>query len=201
MKEKSNTKVERLVVGISGSSAPLLGIRLLEVLKQHAAIETHLVLSPNLVQTLRAEAPEYTIDKVHALAHYHYGPGQIGAAIASGSFHTLGMVVIPSSMRTLAAIAHGSGDNLLTRAADVHLKERRPLILVPRETPLNLAHLRNMVQVTEMGGVILPPSMAFYHRPKTPMDLVDHTVGKVLDLLRIPHDLYERWSGAPASDA
>jgi 4-hydroxy-3-polyprenylbenzoate decarboxylase len=102
-------------------------------------------------------------------------------------------------MRTLSAIAHAQSDNLLTRAADVTLKERRPLILVTRETPLNLAHLRNMVQVTEMGGVILPPNVAFYHQPKSPMDLVDHTVGKVLDVLKIPHELFRRWQGAPRS--
>lgn len=190
---------QRLVIGISGSSAPLLGIRLLEVLRQVSEIETHLVLSPNLAHTIQAEAPEYSVAKIQALADFHYFPAEIGAPIASGSFHTMGMVVIPCSMRTLAAVAHGSGDNLLTRAADVHLKERRPLVLVPRETPLNLAHLRNMVQVGEMGGVILPPNLAFYHRPQGVLDLVDHTVGKVLDLLKIPHELFRRWGETPES--
>lgn len=187
--------IKRLVIGISGSSAPILGIRLLEELHCQGEIETHLVVSPTVQKTLRAEAPDYTIEKIQSLATHHYSIDQMDAPIASGSFPVEAMVIIPCSMRTLAAVAIGQGDNLLTRSADVTLKERRPLIVVPRETPLNLAHLRNMVAVTEMGGVIVPPAMAFYHRPETPMDLVDHCVGKVLDLLQIPHQLFRRWKG------
>lgn len=184
---------KKLVIGISGSSAPILGIRLLEVLKKNPDVETHLVLSPTVAKTLAFEAPDYTLEKVQALADQVYPVNNLAAAISSGSFATDGMVVMPCSMRSLGAIAHGLGDNLLTRAADVTLKERRPLILVPRETPLNLAHLRNMVAVAEMGGVILPPVMAFYHQPKTPEDLINHTVGKVLDVLKIPHHCFQRW--------
>jgi flavin prenyltransferase len=187
--------IKRLVIGISGSSAPILGIRLLEALHHQGEIETHLVISPSVEKTLKAEAPDYTIEKLQSLARHHYPIDRMTAPIASGSFPNDAMVIMPCSMRTLAAVATGQGDNLLTRAADVTLKERRPLVVVPRETPLNLAHLRNMVAVTEMGGIILPPAMAFYHRPATPMDLVDHCVGKVLDVLHIPHQLFQRWKG------
>lgn len=187
--------MKRLVVGISGSSAPILGVRLLEVLKGTPEVETHLVLSDTVAQTLAFEAPDWSLDQVKALADRHYPNNQIAAAIASGSFPVDAMVVIPCSMRTLAAIATGLSDNLLTRAADVTLKERRPLILVARETPLHLGHLRNMAAVTEMGGIVVPPVMAFYHQPKTVQDLIDHTVGKVLDLLKIPHALFHRWQG------
>lgn len=197
MSDATQKQNSRLVVGLSSSSSPRLGIRLLEVLRENSRIEVHLVLSPKLKHTLEAEAPDYDLERVRDLADYHYAPTEIGAPIASGSFKTIGMVIIPCSMRTLAAVAHGSGDNLLTRAADVHLKERRPLVLVPRETPLNLAHLKNMVAVTKMGGIILPPSLAFYHKPKSVEDLVDHTVGKVLDVLGIDHELFKRW-GEPS---
>jgi len=186
---------KRLIIGLSGSSAPILGIRLLEVLKQQGGIETHLIMSPTLAKTLVFEAEAWSVDRVKALATFCHDSANLAAPVASGSFQAEGMVIMPCSMKSLAAIAVGFGDNLLTRAADVTLKERRRLVLVPRETPLNLAHLRNMVSVTEMGGIILPPMMAFYHQPKTPMDLVDHTVGKVLDQLKIPHDLFARWKG------
>ena len=187
--------IKRLVIGISGSSAPILGIRFLEELHRQAEIETHLVISSSVAKTLQAEAPDYNIEKLQSLAKFHYGIDQMTAPIASGSFPVDAMAIVPCSMRTLSAVATGQGDNLLTRAADVTLKERRPLVVVPRETPLNLAHLRNMVAVTEMGGIILPPAMAFYHRPTTPLDLVDHCVGKILDVLHIPHQLYRRWKG------
>ena len=185
--------MKRLIVGLSGSSGPLLGIRLLEVLRKLGGVEIHLVTSGAVEKTLMHEAPGWSLERVRELAHFSYPAQQIDAPIASGSFTTEGMVVMPCSMRSLAAIAHGMGDNLLTRAADVCLKERRPLILAPRETPLNLAHLRNMVSVTEMGGVILPPMMAFYQQPRSIEDLLNHTVGKALDLLKIPHELYQRW--------
>ena len=187
---------KRLVIGISGSSAPILGIRLLEVLHQQGEVETHLVLSPTVSKTLRYEAPDYTVEQLKSLANHNYEAANIAAPIASGSFPVDGMVIIPCSMRTLGSVANGMSDNLLTRAADVQLKERRNLVLVPRETPLNLAHLRNMVAVAEMGGVILPPSMAFYHQPKSTQDLVDHTVGKVLDVFKISHKLFQRWKGS-----
>jgi len=184
---------KKIIIGLSSSSAPILGIRLLEVLNEESEVETHLVLSPNLEKTLTYEAKSYSLSDVKSLANYCYPINEIDAPIASGSFKTNAMVICPCSMRTLAAVANGLGDNLMTRAADVTLKERRPLILVTRETPLNLAHLRNMVSVTEMGGIILPPVMAFYHQPKTVMDLVDHTVGKVLDLLGMEREIFKRW--------
>jgi len=187
--------MKRLIVGISGSSSPALGIRFLEVLRGRSELETHLVMSDGLEKTLAYEAPDWSMDKLRGLATHCYPVKNLAAPIASGSFPVDAMVVIPCSMRSLAAIAHGFGDNLLTRAADVTLKERRPLVLVTRETPLNLAHLRNMTAVTEMGGVILPPVLAFYHRPQKVQDLVDHTVGKVLDVLKIPHELFQRWQG------
>jgi len=187
--------MKRIIVGISGSSAPILGVRLLEVLRDVPEVETHLVVSDTVAQTLSYEAPGWDLPRLQSLATVHYPNHQLAAAISSGSFATDAMAVIPCSMRTLAAIATGLSDNLLTRAADVTLKERRPLILVARETPLHLTHLRNMTAVTEMGGIIVPPVMAFYHQPKTIQDLVDHTVGKVLDLMKIPHALFHRWQG------
>ncbi len=188
--------MKRLVIGISGSSSPYLGIRLLECLARFGEVETHLVLSDNVGKTLEVEAPGWTVEKVQALANHCHLIQDVSAPIASGSFLTDGMVVVPCSMRTLAAISIGLGDNLLTRAADVTLKERRTLIVVPRETPLNLAHLRNMVSLAEMGAVILPPIMAFYHQPRDIAEMVDHTVGKILDVLKIPHELFKRWQGA-----
>jgi len=183
---------DRLVVGITGASAPIYGIRLLEVL-QGLSLETHLVMSAQAGVTMAHESPAWTVEKVRELADVVHEPGNLAASIASGSFITRGMVVAPCSMRTLASISAGLADNLLTRAADVTLKERRRLVLVPRETPLHLGHLKNMAAVTEMGGVILPPMVAFYHQPKSIADIVDHTVGKVLDVLGIEHDLFRRW--------
>lgn len=189
----------RVVVGIAGSSAPIYGIRLLQVLRE-LSVETHLVLSSAAHQTITLEASPWTSRDVKALAHAVYEPRNIAAPISSGSFRTDGMVVVPCSMKTLAGIAHGFGDGLIVRAADVTLKERRRLVIVPRETPLHLGHLRNMVAVTEMGAVILPPVPAFYHKPRTIDDLIDHTVGKILDLLGIDHSLFKRWSG-PEEDS
>lgn len=185
----------RLVIGITGASAPIYGIRLLQVLRD-LPVETHLVMSAQTGVTMAHETPDWTVAKVRELADVVHEPGNLAAAIASGSFLTHGMVVAPCSMKTLAAIAGGLADNLLTRAADVTLKERRRLVLVPRETPLHLGHLRSMAAVTEMGGVILPPMVAFYHRPQSIADIVDHTVGKVLDVLGIEHSLFRRW-GSP----
>jgi flavin prenyltransferase len=184
--------MKRLIVGLSGSSGVIFGIRLLEVLKTIPDIETHLVMSKGAEVTLGLETGKNVAD-VKALADVVYDPGNLAAAISSGSFRVTGMAVVPCSMKSLAQIALSVGDNLLARAADVTLKERRKLVLVPRETPLHLGHLRHMVAVTEMGGVILPPVPSFYHRPKTIMDLVDQTIGKLLDQFEIEHDLFRRW--------
>lgn len=186
---------KRIIIGISGSSAPIYGIRLLENLKEIGSIETHLVISKWAETTIHLEAPGWNQAKVEKLANHIYSPKNMAAKISSGSFQTHGMVVIPCSMKTLGNIAHSIGNDLLTRAADVTLKERRPLVLVPRETPLHLGHLRNMIAITEMGGIILPPIPAFYHRPRNIQDLIDHTIGKVLDLLHIEHQLFRRWEG------
>lgn len=187
----------RVVVGISGASGSIYGVRLLEALAA-ARAETHLVISPGAERTIVLETP-WTVDAVRSLAHAVYDARDIAAPIASGSFRTDGMVVAPCSMKTLAAIAHSLSDELLARAADVTLKERRPLVLVPRETPLHLGHLRNLVRAAELGAVILPPVPAFYHAPKTVDDLVNHTVGKVLDQLGIDHALFRRWTGPPTA--
>jgi polyprenyl P-hydroxybenzoate/phenylacrylic acid decarboxylase-like protein len=183
----------RLVVGMSGSSAPQLGIALLRALHDLGTVETHLVVSNGAVQTLKLEA-DTDIGTVAALADAVHEIGDLAAAISSGSFRTAGMAVVPCSMRTLAAIATGNTTDLLTRAADVTLKERRPLVLVPRETPLNLIHIRSMETVTLAGATVLPPMPAFYHRPRSIDDLVDHIAGKVLDQFGIEHDLFTRWS-------
>jgi polyprenyl P-hydroxybenzoate/phenylacrylic acid decarboxylase-like protein len=183
----------RIVVGISGSSAPQLGVTCLRALRELGTVETHLVVSSGARATMRAEL-DADPEEIEALADVVHDNADLAAPISSGSFVTGGMVVIPCSMRTLGAIANGITDDLLTRAADVHLKERRRLVLVPRETPLSLIHIRNMETVTLAGGVILPPVPAFYHRPKTIEDLLRHTVGKALDQLGIEHTLFRRWS-------
>ena len=189
--------MKKLIVGLSGSSGVIYGIRLLEVLRGIPEVESHLILSKGAEVTLRLETP-YSVDEVKSLADVSYDPGNLAAAVSSGSFRVSGMVVMPCSMKSLAQIALSLNDNLLTRAADVTLKERRKLVLVPRETPLHLGHLRHMTAVTEMGGVILPPAPSFYHAPKTIMDLVDQTVGKVLDQFGIEHRLFQRWGGDDA---
>jgi 4-hydroxy-3-polyprenylbenzoate decarboxylase len=183
----------RVVVGITGATGAIYGVRLLERLKA-AGRETHLVASPAGVLNVHHELG---LDRkaLEALAHTAYNPADVGAAIASGSFATDAMVVTPCSMKTLAAIAHGLSDNLLSRAADVALKERRRLVLMVRETPFNLAHLRNMTSVTEMGGVIFPPMPAFYHRPTSIDELVNDTVERVLTLLGIAGARPQVWNG------
>ena len=183
----------RLVVGMSGSSAPQLGIALLEALHDRAEIETHLVISEGARRSLELEAG---VDPVHVakLADHSYDPRDLAASVSSGSFLTEGMVVIPCSMRSLSAIATGNSADLLSRAADVTLKERRRLVLVTRETPLNLIHIRNMETVTLAGGMIFPPVVGFYHRPRSIDDLLSQLVGKVLDQFSIPHDLFRRWT-------
>jgi flavin prenyltransferase len=185
---------KRIVVAISGASGACYGVRLLEALRAAPGIESHLVVSPAGWRNLRQELA-MTAGDLKPLADHVHDVGDIGASIASGSFRAVGMAVAPCSMRTLAAIAHGLGDNLITRAADVMLKERRRLVLLVRETPLHLGHLRNMVAVTEMGGIVCPPVPAFYLRPKTVQDIVDQAVARALDLLEVPHALSARWSG------
>ena len=184
----------RIVVGISGASGAIYGVRLLQELRAVDGIESHLVVSD---AGWRNVEEEQGLDRtaIEALAHQVHDVRDVGAAIASGSFLCAGMVIAPCSMRTLAAVAHGLSDNLITRAADVMLKERRRLVLMVRESPLNLAHLRNMVAVTEMGGIVCPPVPAFYLRPQTVADIVDQSVARVLDLLEIPHTLATRWTG------
>ncbi|HEX2518186.1 MAG TPA: UbiX family flavin prenyltransferase [Castellaniella sp.] len=186
----------RLVVGISGATGAQYAVRLLQLAREHGGVETHLVISPSGVLNIHYELG-LTRQAVGAMADYTYSPRDVGAALASGSFAATGMVVVPCSMRSLAAIAHGLSDNLLTRAADVTLKERRRLVLMVRETPLNLAHLRNMTAVTEMGGVIFPPLPAFYLRPQSIADMIDHTVCRVLELFDI-HVPGPRWKGMVA---
>jgi 4-hydroxy-3-polyprenylbenzoate decarboxylase len=184
----------RLIIAITGATGAVYGVRLLEVLRGMPGIETHLMVSDAGVLNLHQELDMNRKD-VEALAHVVHNVRDIGASIASGSFQSAGMIIAPCSMKTLASIAHGLSDNLITRAADVTLKERRRLVLLTRETPLNLAHLRNMTAVTEMGGIIFPPLPGFYHRPQTIAEMVDHTVGRVIDLFGIEHALTPRWSG------
>lgn len=191
--------MKRLIVGISGASGVIYGIRLLEVLHDLPEVETHLVVSTAGAQTIGLET-DFAISEVMALADVNYRFNDIAAAISSGSFRTAGMVVIPCTMKTLAGIAHSFSDNLLLRAADVVLKDRRRLVLVPRETPLHLGHLRLMIQAVEMGAIMVPPLPAFYHRPQTIDDIINQTVNRVLDLLDIelPEDLFRRWQGGRA---
>jgi 4-hydroxy-3-polyprenylbenzoate decarboxylase len=184
----------RIVVGITGATGAVYGVRLLARLQGVPGVETHLVVSDAASLTLHQEVGMQRRE-VEALAHVVHKNREIGASIASGSFQTDGMVIAPCSMKTLAAVAHGLADNLVARAADVILKERRRLILMVRETPLNLAHLRNMMAVTEMGGIIFPPLPSFYHRPASIDEMVDHTLDRVLDLLGIENVAAPRWSG------
>jgi polyprenyl P-hydroxybenzoate/phenylacrylic acid decarboxylase-like protein len=188
---------KRLIVGITGATGAAYGVRLLEELRALKGWESHLVLTDAGVLNAHQELGLKRKD-IERLAHRAYHPKDIGAAIASGSFLTEGMVIAPCSMKTLAAVAHAHADDLVSRAADVVLKERRRLVLLPREAPLNLAHLRNMVQVTEMGGVVFPPVPAFYARPKSIQDLVEHTVRRVLDLFGVHSPKLARWKGIDA---
>jgi len=184
----------RLIVAITGATGAVYGVRLLETLRRLGGVETHLLISSAGWLNLQHELD---LDKsaVHALADVVHNVRDVGASIASGSFATHGMVIAPCSMKTLASIAHGLSDNLITRAADVVLKERRRLVLMVRETPFNLAHLRNMTAVTEMGGIIFPPLPAFYHRPQSIDDMVDQTVERVIDLLGLGTPIATAWRG------
>ena len=188
--------VERVIVGISGASGAALGIRIVERLAALPDIETHLVVSDAARRTLSLECGLDTLDTLTARVQHHHSIGDIGATIASGSFPVRGMIVAPCSMQTLSAIATGRTDTLLTRAADVQLKERRRLVLLARETPLHLGHLRAMVAATEMGAIIMPPVPAFYHRPNSVGDIVDHLAARAIDLLALAQPpLARSWQG------
>ncbi|MFC1932204.1 UbiX family flavin prenyltransferase [Chloroflexota bacterium] len=186
-----------LIVGITGASGVIYGIRLLEVLSTNKEVETHLIISEAGEQNIRYET-DWKVEQVKALADFYYDIHGIGAKLASGSFKRDGMIVAPCSMKTLSALANSYADNLITRSADVTLKERKKLVLLVRETPLHLGHLRNMEKLTEMGAIVLPPIPAFYHKPKTIQELIDHTIGKVLDIFDIKHNLLTRWPGIPS---
>lgn len=188
---------KRLIIGITGASGAAYGIRLLEILRDTPQVETHLVLSPASHITITQETP-YSVSDLYALADAHYNPKDIAATISSGSYPIDGMIIAPCSMRTLGEIATATPSSLLTRAADVTLKERRKLVLLPRETPLHLVHLRHMCTVTEMGGIIAPPVPAFYNTPETLDDIINHTLGRVLDMFEVPYAKLKRWQGLQA---
>ena len=194
MKSIPSTATRRIIVAISGASGAVYGVRLLQVLRDAPGVESHLVVSSAGWRNVQEEHGLQRAD-IEALADHVHDIANIGAAIASGSFQCNGMVVAPCSMRTLAAIAHGLSDNLITRAADVLLKERRRLVLMVRESPLSLIHLRNMVSATEAGAIICPPMPAFYLRPQSMDDIVDFSVARALHLLEAPPTLAARWNG------
>jgi len=181
----------KLVVALTGASGVVYGVRLLEVLREKG-VETHLVLSKWAEKILALEM-NMSATEVKRLATYSYDPHDLSAPIASGTFKTDGMVIVPCSMKTLASIAHGHADNLITRAADISLKERRKLVLVPRETPLSVIHLKNMMELAKAGAIILVPSPPFYIKPRSIEDIVNYVVGKILDYLGIEHELFKRW--------
>ena len=183
-----------LIIGITGASGVIYGIRLLEVLSSIKDVETHLIISEAGEINIKYET-DWSIKEIKTLADFSYDISDIGACLASGSFKRDAMIIAPCTIKTMSALASSYAANLMLRAGDVTLKERRRLLLLVRETPLHLGHLRNMERLTEMGAVILPPVPAFYHRPRTIEEIVDQTVGKVLDLFDIKQDLYKRWSG------
>ena len=184
----------RLVVAITGATGAIYGVRLLEQLRKDASFELHLILSNPAKRTLTEET-DLSVKDVEGLAHVVHDNRDVGASVASGSFRTEGMVVAPCSMKTVSALATSHGDTLIARAGDVALKEGRPLIVVVRETPLHVGHLRQLVALAEIGAIILPPMPAFYQRPRTVDDIVDHTVARILDRLGVHHDLVPEWTG------
>ncbi len=190
--------MKKFVVGISGATGAIYGIRLAEILRKVPDVETHLIITEAGAQTI-AEETDWTVEEVTRLAHVTYEIGNIGASLSSGSFHHDGMVIAPCSIKTMSMISNSISSNLLIRAADVTLKEKRKLILLVREAPLHLGHLRQMVNLAEMGAIIHPPLPAFYSRPKSVDDIVNHTVGRILDHFGIDHDLFERWKGTGKS--
>jgi 4-hydroxy-3-polyprenylbenzoate decarboxylase len=188
-----------LVVGITGASGAIYGIRLLEVLSSIKNVETHLIVSEAAEAIIKYETGR-SIENVKESASFSYDVRDIGAQISSGSFKTDGMIVAPCTVKTMSAIANSYSENLLIRVGDVTLKERRQLLLLVRETPLHLGHLRNMERLCEMGAIIMPPAPAFYHKPQTIQDIVDHTVGRMLDIFGIEHTLFQRWPGMAKQD-
>ena len=188
-----------MIVGITGASGAVYGIRLLEVLSSVKNVETHLIVSEPAEAIIKYETGR-SIEDVKQLASSSYDIRNMGGQISSGSFRTDGMIVAPCTVKTMSAIANSYSENLLIRAGDVTLKERRPLLLLVRETPLHLGHLRNMERLCEMGAIIMPPAPAFYHKPQTIQDIVDHTVGKMLDVFGIEHTLFQRWPGMAKQD-
>ncbi|MES2898418.1 MAG: UbiX family flavin prenyltransferase [Pseudomonadota bacterium] len=194
----AEARPRRLVVAITGATGAVYGVRLLQQLGATPGIETHLIISDAATLTLHQEVGMQRRE-VEALAHVVHRNRDIGATIASGSFQSDGMIIAPCSMKTLASVAHGLSDNLIARAADVVLKERRRLVMMVRETPFNLAHLRNMTQVTEMGAIVFPPLPSFYNKPASIEEMVDHTVGRVIDLFGVEHALAPRWGGMKAT--
>jgi flavin prenyltransferase len=183
-----------IIVGITGATGVIYGIRLLEVLSSIKDVETHLIISEAGETTIKYET-DWSLKAVKKLADYTYDIKDVGARISSGSFQRDGMIIAPCTVKTMAGLANSYNENLIVRAGDVTLKERKKLILALRETPLHLGHIRSMEQLTEMGAIIMPPVPAFYHKPKTIQDLIDHSVGKMLDMVGIKHDLFQRWDG------
>lgn len=190
---------KRLIVGLSGASGQIYGIRLLQVLKEMPGLETHLVITPAARLTI-AEETDWTARRVEALADHVYRAGDVGASLASGSFAAAGMIVAPCSIKSLSAIANSYADNLLTRAADVQLKEGRPVLLMVRETPLHLGHLELLARAARIGCIIFPPVPAFYAHPRTLADIVDATVGRALARIGIENALFTRWGGRTAQE-
>ena len=184
----------RLVIGITGATGAIYGIRLLEVLSSYKDVETHLIVSEAAEEIINYET-DWKVERIKALAARCYDINDIGASLSSGSYKRDGMIIAPCSMKTVSALANSYTDNLITRAADIALKERKRLVVLPRETPLHLGHLRNLVKLTEMGAIVFPPLPGFYHKPRSIQDIIDHTVGKVLDLFEIEQNLFPRWSG------
>ncbi|WP_323016022.1 UbiX family flavin prenyltransferase [Devosia sp.] len=188
--------MNRVILAVTGASGAAIGFRIAELLAEIDGVETELVVSPAARRTLRHELGEGSFERLQMLATRQYDPADIGAKLASGSYRVAGMIVAPCSMRTLAGIASGLADNLIGRAADVQLKERRKLVLLARETPLHLGHLRNMLAVTEMGAIVMPPVPAFYRQPRTIADIVDHLAARAIDLLGLPGlELAQEWQG------
>ncbi|WP_288762119.1 UbiX family flavin prenyltransferase [uncultured Lacticaseibacillus sp.] len=191
--------MKKIVIGVSGASGTIYALSLLAALHANPDVETHLVMSKWARENLSVEATGYTMADVEKLADYTYNPNDMGASIASGSFMHDGMVIVPASMKTVAAVATGLGDNLIARAADVTLKECRQLIMVPRESPFNQIHLENMLKLSRMGVEIIPPIPAFYNRPRTIDDIINHNTMKLLDHLHIRNDAGDRWQGLAAA--
>lgn len=190
--------MKKIVIGITGASGSIYGIRMIEALRC-LSVETHVVISKSAHKTIKYET-DYTLEQIKNLSDYFYDPSDIGASISSGSFLVQGMVIAPCSIKTLSSIAHSFNDNLITRAADVQLKEKRKLVIMLRETPLHLGHIRLMQSIAEMGGVILPPIPSFYHNPTSINDIVNHSIGKALDQFGIEAELFKRWTGLDSKE-